>query len=162
MSNPTTLRRLLCLLLPAFASLPALATQTTIPGMMCMSESSSVDRPTSGALINTNAVSGTTKFRCPIIRTWPVGGIPVTMTVYIFAKTNYNSAQFGCTLRSVDSMGETYHSADVIFPADNTYRWSGVNVILPPNTSASVHLRCNVPNVYASSQAGILALRIDD
>jgi hypothetical protein len=162
MSTPITLRRLLCLLLPAFASLPALAAQTTIPGMMCLSESAAVDRPTNGALINTNSASGTTKFRCPIVRTEPVGSLPTSMTVYIFAKTNYNPAEFGCTLRSIDSNGDTYYSSDVIFPADNVYRWSGVNVILPPNTSASVHLRCNVPNSYASSQAGILALRIDD
>ncbi len=162
MRTSLPMRPLLCAVLSAFASLPALAAQTTIPGVMCISDSNAVDRPINGALINTSDTNGTTKFSCPIVRTKVVSSLPLPMKVYVFAKTNYNPLAFNCVLRSINSSGVTFHSAEVIFPADNSYRWSGIDVLLPPNTSASVHLRCNVPNTYSSTQAGILALRIDD
>lgn len=161
--RPFSTRHLLCLMLAAGASLPALAAQTTVPGVMCQSDSGNVDRPVNGALINTAPSSGTTKFYCPIVRTNSIRTIPTLLTVYIFAQTNYSPERFNCVLRTINSDGSTYMSTEVLLPSDNSVRWVGSQTIaFPPNQSASAHLRCNVPNTYANTQAGILFLRIDD
>jgi hypothetical protein len=145
----------------ALCSAPAFAAQTTLPGFICHSDETA-ERPTTGALLNSATASGTTKFRCPVMRTEPVGAIPTVLTLYLHAKLNYNPAQFGCTLRSVTTSGGTYDSNDVILPSGSGYWSTSVSVALPQSATASVSLRCNVPNIYSGDKAGILSYRVDD
>lgn len=159
---PQLLRSLAALLLAVGASLPSHAGQTTIPGIMCHSDSSSVDRPTNGALLNTSQSGGTTKFHCPIVRSSSVRNIPMPIKVWIFAQTNYSTQQFDCRLRTIASDGSTYAYTDVLLPSNNSVHWVGVDSVMPANQSASAILRCDVPNSLNNTPAGILFLRVDD
>ena len=146
----------------ALVVLPALA-DTTLPGTFCTSDGPTEKSATGLMLNKTAGPSGTTHFHCPIIRTKPVSQFGGTVTVTINARTNNNTADFRCYLRSVSQDNVTHDTGNVSFASayyNNGYTMGSVQVSLP-TTQASVNMRCTVPNMAGSTDAGIVWYRIE-
>ncbi len=148
------------------ASPAAIAGVTTVPGTICTLDGA-VDRPTNGALLNAApGSSSTTKMHCPIPHRQGISAYGGTVSVTLNARVNYSYAVYECVLRSVLANGTVFDSTTVMLPPKTSYNngnhSTGFSVTMPPGLPASVHLRCNVPNIYSSEMAGVISLRIDD
>jgi len=163
---PSPTRLGLIFWLAALTAPAAWADTTTLPGANCHADGT-VERPTNGGLFNnTPGSTGVVKFHCPIIRTQPVSSAGSTMTISVATKLNLSSATFECVARVTLANGTVYDSAEVVMPpktSGNGGLWTSTfTVILPPFMPASANLRCNVPNLASSEQAGIFFYTVTD
>jgi hypothetical protein len=164
MNQSLVLQRSVLATAAVLCTLPAAAGSLTLPGSICES-THAADRPASGALLNTAPGSTSfSKFSCPVMHT-RVPGFAGPVSVRIYAKLNLAS-NFDCALRSVLANGTIFDTATIPLPTKSTNNggfWTtpSISVALPPFEHASVHFRCDVPNV-AGESAGIISYRIED
>ena len=161
------LRTLALVLLAVAGAGPALAATTIYSGSTCTSDGT-VERPSSGALLNieNGGTSGTAKFHCPIMRLQLAAPYFSTVTLKLHAIRNINGGDdgFNCAFRTVDINGNVIATKSFIVPrayaGTETYHVNTGPIAIDGVLARSYTFRCNVPDRVGGDKAGIISYEL--